>query len=176
MTLRAARAARRIAIVGAERTGKSRLCAALVAYLQARGLRAATADVAAAAGADYVIADGAAVALAGGADAALLMGLDLPRPPESGGRGAASSQEDTDALLRTSLQQAGAPFQVVYGSGGQRLQSALAALVSAGVLPQTVAERPPETNAQRAWQAVCEKCSDPACEHRLFTRLREPRS
>ena len=99
-------------------------------------------------------------------DATLLMGLDLP---------SATGGEAADALLRARLQSAGVPFQVVYGTGPQRLRSALLALDAAGVLPAGLVQREQEGGASRAWNWVCDKCSDPACEHRLFTRLRQER-
>ena len=83
-------------------------------------------------------------------------------------RDAAQPREDVDAQLRSLLQGAHLTFQVIYGQGPQRLDSALQALVSAGVLPAGIVERTVDSGAQRAWVWVCEKCSDPACEHRLF--------
>ncbi|MBC5782408.1 ATP-binding protein [Ramlibacter sp. USB13] len=90
-------------------------------------------------------------------DTALVMGLDLP---------SSTGHEAEDARIRAQLQAAGVVFQVVYGQGAQRLQSALLAL--------GLGERS-ERDEGRAWNWVCEKCSDPACEHRLFTRLKEGR-
>jgi len=95
-------------------------------------------------------------------DLSLLTGLDLACTPD----GAAQ----VDALVRDQLQRAQVPYQVVYGQGAQRLQSALQALAAAGWLPQ-----PPRAERARgtAWVWTCEKCSDPACEHRLFTQLKD---
>ena len=107
-------------------------------------------------------------------DATLVTGLDLAWVPDGLQRDAAS-REETDALVRTLLQRAGVAFQVVYGQGPRRLQAALQALVSAGALPAEVVDRAADGGSQRAWVWVCEKCSDPACEHRLFTQLREAR-
>jgi len=77
-----------------------------------------------------------------------------------------------DALVRKLLQQARIAFQVVYGQGPQRLRGALRALEAAGVLPADGAGRTREEHERRPWVWACEKCSDPECEHRLFTRLR----
>jgi nicotinamide riboside kinase len=102
-------------------------------------------------------------------DATLLTGLDLAAPPDAPPRDAAS-REQVDALLRAQLQRAGVPYQVVYGQGPARLRAALEAL--AGVLPQWLRANDAHENAGGAgWVWNCEKCSDPACEHRLFTRL-----
>lgn len=217
--------ARRIALLGAESTGKTRLATELAAHLQARGLRAAAVPEvlrawcaregraprpeeqlpiaqeqerqvdAAAAGADVVIADTTAlmVPVWGGMlfddsellrfalerqktyDATLVTGLDLPWVGDGLQRDASHPREEVDALVRSLLQRGGIAYQVVYGSGAQRLQGALTALVSAGVLPPEMAQRAPEGDARRAWTWMCEKCSDPECEHRLFRALREQR-
>lgn len=216
-------AARRIALLGAESTGKSRLARDLEQHLRALGLRAvAVPEVlrewcthegrtprpeeqlaiaeeqerrvdAAATGAEVVIADTTPLMVAiyagmlfpdgdllrfafarqRGYDVTLVTGLDLPWTPDGLHRDASQPREEVDALVRSLLQQAGVAFQVVYGSGPRRLESALHALVSARVLPESVARRAPAGDAW-AWNWMCEKCSDPACEHRLFTRLREP--
>lgn len=214
--------ARRIALLGAESTGKTRLSTELAAHLRGRGLRAvAVPEVLrewctregrtprpeeqlaiareqerrtddAAAQADLVIADTTAlmVAIYAGMlfpdgellrfaierqkryDATLLTGLDLPWVADGLQRDAAQPREDVDAQLRSLLQGAHLTFQVIYGQGPQRLDSALQALVSAGVLPAGIVERTVDSGAQRAWVWVCEKCSDPACEHRLFKLAR----
>jgi len=140
----------RIAVLGARGTGGTQLSAQLREQL--------------ARDADVTVVEGSPIGER--PDATLLMGLDLPT--SAGG-------EAEDALLRTQLQAAGLPFQVVYGTGPQRLRSALAALDAAGVLPAGRVRREEEGGASRAWTWACEKCSDPACEHRLFTRLRRER-
>jgi nicotinamide riboside kinase len=215
----------RIALLGAESTGKTQLSAELAAHLRGLGLRAvAMPEVLrewclregrsplpeeqlaiareqerrvdeAAAGADIVIADTTAlmVAIYAGMlfedgelyrfalerqrtyDATLVTGLDLPWVPDGLQRDAAQAREPVDALVRSLLQRAGLAFQVVYGQGSQRLRSALQALRSTGVLPAEAVEEGASGSAQRAWVWVCDKCSDPACEHRLFKRLREGR-
>ena len=92
-------------------------------------------------------------------DVTLVTGLDLPWVADGLQRDAAHAREDVDALVRSELQKAGVPYQVVYGQGEERLQSALAALGA----PLQGRE------SNRAWS--CEKCSDPECEHRLFRKL-----
>jgi nicotinamide riboside kinase len=216
--------ARRIALLGAESTGKTLLSEQLAAHLQARGLRAAVAPEALrewcaregrtprpeeqlaiaqeqerrvdaiAATADLVLADTTALMVAiyagmlfpdgellrfahaaqGRYDATLVTGLDLPWVADGLHRDASLPREDVDALVRTQLLQARVPFQVVYGSGPSRLQSALRALVSAGVLDEGLLEQPRDEGGSGNWAWMCEKCSDPECEHRLFTRLKEP--
>ncbi|PUA99598.1 hypothetical protein C8C99_4487 [Acidovorax sp. 107] len=105
----------------------------------------------------------------------LLMGLDSPCPA-----GERTAQEATDAHLRTALAAASIPYRVVYGAGEQRIRNALIAIQK--IAPQayptsTMAARGIENASKaarlRAWN--CEKCSDPTCEHRLFTALVEQR-
>jgi nicotinamide riboside kinase len=217
---------KRIALLGAESTGKTTLANELAAHLRGRGLRAvAVGEVLrewctrerraprpveqlaiareqerrtedAAREADVVIADTSALMVAVYAgmlfedgelyrfaierqqryDATLLAGLDLPWVADGLQRDATQPREEVDTFLRSLLQRAGVPFQVVYGQGPQRLASALRALVSAGVLPAATVERPQDAGARRGWTWACEKCSDPECEHRLFTQLRDARS
>jgi hypothetical protein len=97
-------------------------------------------------------------------DAVLLMGLDLAPPSP-----AHSAQ---DAQWRQRLSSAGIDFQVIYGLGEARLHQALHA-VSRRLMtthPALAARLLRQEPAVR-WQGVCEACSDPVCEHRLFSRL-----
>lgn len=216
---------RRIALLGAEGTGKTTLATDLAAHLREGGLDAVVVpDVlrewstrearapgpeeqlaiareqerrvdAAACAAAIVIADATALAVAvhagvpfgdgapyrfaierqRGYDVTLLTGLDLAWQPDGLQRNA-SSREQADAHLRGHLQCAGVAYQVVYGQGPQRLRSALQALAAAGLLPAALRERAGAEEAGGAgWIWTCDKCSDPACEHRLFTRLKNAR-
>jgi nicotinamide riboside kinase len=91
----------------------------------------------------------------------LLTGLDLPWAPDGLHR-CQATRDDVDAQLRELLARESIAYRVVYGRGPQRLASALAAIAT------ELAPALPEAN-RRAWN--CEKCSDPECEHKLFTRL-----
>lgn len=105
----------------------------------------------------------------------LLMGLDQPCPAEE-----RTAQEACDTRLRAALAAAAIPYRVVYGTGEQRTRNALIAI-------QNIAPQAYSTSARAAWETEntpgaarlrawnCEKCSDPACEHRLFTALVEQR-
>lgn len=95
-------------------------------------------------------------------DVTLVMGLDLPWVADGLQRQASGSRESTDAIVRNALERASIPFRVIYGRGPERLDSALLALGQAQ--PQAGAQ-------ERPWTWSCDKCSDPACEHRLFTGL-----
>jgi nicotinamide riboside kinase len=210
----------RIALLGAESTGKTQLSREIAAHLNGLGLRAAFVSEflrtwchragrtprpeeqlaiaheqerlvdAAAADADVVIADTTAlmVAIYAGMlyedgesyrfaissqrryDATLVTGLDLPWVADGLHRDATQPREGVDALVRSLLQRAGIAYQVVYGQGGQRLQGALAALRPTGLLPGGA-----PSQEEKPWVWNCDKCSDPACEHRLFSRLAKKR-
>jgi len=98
----------------------------------------------------------------------LLMGLDLPWVADGLFRDSPAMREATDAALRRELQAAGIGFQTVYGQGEARLQQALRAM--SPLLGQALVPQDPSLSEGRVvWN--CEKCSDPACEHRLFTAL-----
>ncbi|MGV3572973.1 MAG: AAA family ATPase [Ramlibacter sp.] len=211
--------ARRIALLGAESTGKTQLSQELAGHLRGQGLRVAVvAEVlrewcaragrtprpeeqlpiaqeqerrvdAAAADHDVVIADTTALMVAiysamlfddgdlylfalerqRGYHATLVTGLDLPWVADGLQRDGPHVREPVDRLVREGLARAGASYQVVYGTGPARLAGALDALARLGVAGAQ-AGRPAE--AGRPWTWNCEKCSDPACEHRLFSRLK----
>jgi nicotinamide riboside kinase len=103
-------------------------------------------------------------------DHRLLLGLDLPlsaRPllPQN-----AAARSRTDTRLRAALTQAGLPFQVIYGTGDERLKQALmalGALKSATNEPVTTATSSP----RKPWVWACDKCSDAVCEHKLLSDL-----
>ncbi len=111
----------------------------------------------------------------------LLMGLDWPCPSAE-----QPQREQQDARLRQGLASPPTPFRVLYGPLDRRIASALASLNEGKPKPQPDAaqasvqgseplalrsETRPDTRARlRAWG--CEKCSDPVCEHRLFTSLK----
>lgn len=98
-----------------------------------------------------------------GYDVTLLTGLDIPWVADGLQRDGPHVREPVDARVRAALTQAGVNFRVVYGSGETRLRNALAAIDSAW------AERPASTMAPL--NGRCEKCSDPDCEHKLFSDL-----
>lgn len=100
-------------------------------------------------------------------DLTLLCAQDRPGPAEM--------------RLRAALADAGLAFQVLYGPPAARLRSALNAidLIAASAYPEgakaTFPLKEPDcagAQRQRLRALGCEKCSDPVCEHRLFTALR----
>lgn len=201
----------KIALLGAESTGKTRLAQELAAHFQATGRSASAVPEAlrdwcaregrtprpeeqmaiaqeqerrvdeATARYEVVIADTTAVMVAiysamlfeDGSlyryalerqrlyEVTLVTGLDLPWVADGLQRDGPHVQGPVDALVREILGKAGVHYRVVYGSGPERLRNALAAIDST-LAPQA---------AVRNWTWSCEKCSDPDCEHRLFTGL-----
>jgi hypothetical protein len=95
-----------------------------------------------------------------GFDHTLLLALDVV--PANANSADAAQRLRMDALLRQTLVQAQIPFQVIYGLGEDRLTQALSALKCSPAVRE--ARRKP-------WVWACDKCSDPACEHRLLSDL-----
>ena len=94
-------------------------------------------------------------------DVTLLTGLDLEWVPDGLQRDGPHVREPVDALVRDILGKAVVPYRVIYGTGEERTRNALAAIDA------SLAPRP----QVRDWVWQCDKCSDPQCEHRLFTKL-----
>ena len=130
-----------IAILGAPGTGKTALALALRSAIKP----------------PLNIYDAPLLSNAPKHDLVLLMGLDLPAADMAQRRCA-------DQHLRAVLQQHGTGFSTVYGSGDARTRSAQQAIDY--VLGTARADTTPGN-----WKWNCEKCSDPDCEHRLFSAL-----
>lgn len=173
---------RRVAILGATGSGKSWLAQALTASLTRSGQSVQGSDTFQAClspprhGATWVALDWAVTEAVMPSPVfdrdltTLLMGLDLP--------GIGPEQLRQDGLLRQALSLTHTPFRIVYGRGMDRLNNALLALglpndqTPSGqdrALAQFKINRGRDT-----WQ--CNDCSDPACEHKLFTGLLAKRS
>lgn len=99
--------------------------------------------------------DPAASGVLADANLVLLLGL----PPNHTREHATDHQ-----ALRALLQQHALPFALVYGEPAVQLKNALQAIAHA----QGQAQASP---VRSNWRWACEKCSDPACEHRLFGEL-----
>lgn len=107
---------------------------------------------------------------AGACDLALLMGLEASALD--------TSIELEDMQLRARLAKSGKAFHVLYGNKEARLQTAqsLLNLLSATLLVANNAYSLTASSTivaehQENWRWNCDKCSDPDCEHRLFTGL-----
>lgn len=155
-------------VLGAPGTGAIAMGAAVAGQPAAQGLRVVCGEDLG----DSAVA--AALHSATGRTAVLLMGLDLPCAASE-----RAAQEACDARLRRALADAGASYRVVYGHGPRRVDNAVKAIAT-----KKIAESALPVSAQavfdldsgsedgrfvrlRAWN--CEKCSDPVCEHRLFS-------
>lgn len=211
---------RRIAIVGAESTGKSWLAQTLTEVLTLRGLTVqwvpevlrnwceregrtpepheqpgiaqAQADAVLAIGQGLVISDTTPLVTAvyshqlfgdqslypmaldhqGLYDLTLVTGLDIAWQAHWL-RDSAQARLPIDALVRDALTRSGCDYRVIYGQGLARLNNALLAL---GYPGEDEAAWQTRLNTQFALNEgrtpwLCEKCSDPDCEHRLFTGL-----
>lgn len=106
-------------------------------------------------------------------DTTLVTGLDLPWVADGLQRDGPHVRGPVDTLVRQALERSGVLYRVVYGQGRQRLNNALLAL---GLPGEDDAAWHTRQNAQYALNEgrtpwLCEKCSDPDCEHRLFTGL-----
>jgi nicotinamide riboside kinase len=106
-------------------------------------------------------------------DLTLVTGLDLPWVADGLQRDGPHVREPVDALIRAALARGNINYQVVYGAGDARFENALKCitLASAPPQPKTRSETAPETDSKLRQSWVCERCSDPECEHRLFTSL-----
>jgi nicotinamide riboside kinase len=106
-----------------------------------------------------------AVDMQRGFEHTLLLALDVgPAKASTNSTNSANTAQRLcmDALIRQTLLQAQIPFQVIYGLGEERLAQALSALKRSPAVRE--ARRKP-------WVWACDKCSDPACEHRLLSDL-----
>jgi nicotinamide riboside kinase len=95
-------------------------------------------------------------------DLTLVSGLDIPcsggRPHDAG----SVSRELVDAQLRVALTRGRIAYTVIYGWGPARVDAALNAIAPLRH------DRAIATNTSH-WQWTCDKCSDAACEHQIFT-------
>lgn len=79
---------------------------------------------------------------------------------------ASDPAEHGTTLWRHTLMMRGLPFQVIQASGEDWVKQCLQALLP----PKTSKDLGTQDEATR-WQGVCESCSDPDCERRLFSGL-----
>ena len=83
---------------------------------------------------------------------------------------AATGTDWRQVLLATQL-----PFQVLFPSSSPGLLQEVLWAVGQHLRHQTGnSPWPLREEILARWQGICEKCSDPDCEHRLFRRLMNP--
>jgi nicotinamide riboside kinase len=105
-------------------------------------------------------------------DLTLLTGLDMPWEADGIQRDGAHVRAPVDTLLRERLQGAAISFEVIYGLDEHRLQAAIYALNAiSSIANYSINTGARGQNSLQKWQSNCDKCSDPDCEHQLFTRL-----
>jgi hypothetical protein len=111
-------------------------------------------------------------------DITLVTGLDLPWVADGLQRDGPHVRGPVDTLVRQALERSGMAYRVVYGQGPRRLNNALLALGLEGedACAQHLREQGQFAinQGRSVWQ--CNDCSDPGCEHQLFTRLLKQRS
>ncbi len=101
----------------------------------------------------------------------LLTALDIPWVADGLQRDGPHVRGPVDTRVRAALIDACLPFTVIHGLGAERLSNAwnaIHAIADRSDAPRD-AGRPGAGKA--AWSWPCDKCSDPVCEHRLFTDL-----
>ena len=140
----------KIAVTGAPSTGKHQLASALTCTLKDAGRDALVA-----------VTDPSA-SPSDAAGLTLLCGLESATQ---------AHQQAADQSIRAALAAEGAPYCVLYGGASQRLAQALCAVER--LLPALVQQKPAPVRREgnKAWVWVCDKCSDPVCEHRLLSDL-----
>ncbi len=94
----------------------------------------------------------------------LLTGLDLQLPTAA--LHAPSNASVFDDRMRQLLDKHSVSYAVVYGTGTQRVESALQAITHY----LTNASDKPATSRGK-WHWNCDTCSDAVCEHQLFRQL-----
>ncbi|MEO6320126.1 MAG: hypothetical protein ABIR56_05650 [Polaromonas sp.] len=104
-------------------------------------------------------------------DLVLLMGLQTSE--ESRIEAGHPAREAADLSIRARLALAAVSYRVLYGTSEERLVHALNAIES--LLPRAE-ENPRQKHfsggfKKQPWVWMCDKCSDPQCEHRLLTAL-----
>ena len=160
----------KIAILGAEGTGKTYLAQALTEALTDSTAHFVLTDTSALMAAiDRVLRldapdlPSAALAHQHVDDLVLVMGLDLPWLADSSHQNGLQRRSRFDACLREVLQAAKLNYLVIYGQGAARTDCALQAIAHHAGLPRQ------QVRPASPWQWNCDKCSDGACEHRMFT-------
>ena len=160
----------KIAILGAEGTGKTYLAQALTealthstAHFVLTDTSALTTAIDRALRPNAPDLPSAALAHQHVDDLVLVMGLDLPWLADSSHQNGLQRRSRFDACLRQVLQAAKLNYVVIYGQGAARTDCALRAIAHHAGLPLK------QLRPASPWQWNCDKCSDGACEHRMFT-------
>ncbi|RZL68032.1 MAG: ATPase [Variovorax sp.] len=112
-----------------------------------------------------------ALAVQGRYAVTLLTALDIPWVADGLQRDGPHVREPVDAKVRAALARAGVAYTVVHGIGDERLANAWNAINSIAASSSGVGAEGRFGLENAAWSWACDKCSDPDCEHRLFSDL-----
>ena len=158
-----------IALIGAPHSGLLQLASALNGAVKTAGWQILV----------VIVADADTPALQADLasfDLILLMGLEptaQSRIFETSAQALDLARQAADQSIRAALADAAVPYRVLYGAIDERLAHALHAIESllppAGPRPRQSA--PSGGAKNQPWVWICDKCSDPQCEHRLLTAL-----
>ena len=138
----------KIAVTGAPSTGKHLLVSALDRALKDAGRNASV-----------LVPDPSFFRNQAPYGLVLLCGLESIDP----------SRQAADQAIRSALAAAGMAYCVLYGDAPQRLAGALGAVER--LQPGLLLREPQPSGRSKPWVWVCDKCSDPVCEHRLLSDL-----
>lgn len=167
-------AALTVALLGTPRTGAHQVAGLLRHSLERMGLQASLTVVVELAALPVALRD---------FDLLLLMGMEpllfnpIPFSPQEAMEELAR-ETVAHRSMRNALAQANTGYQVLYGGLDARADQALKAAISLLPRDKAFAEELPlsEDAARKPWRWPCDKCSDPACERRLFTALLDQRA
>ncbi len=112
-------------------------------------------------------------------DVTLVTGLDVAWQADGYQRDGPQVRDDLDGLLRKVLGTHQIAYCVVYGQGNLRLENALLAIQSStqsaidSVAARAVSTLATDQKPSKNWVWACDKCSDPDCEHKLFSSLQK---
>jgi hypothetical protein len=81
------------------------------------------------------------------------------------------SLKAADNALRTALGNADAAYQVIYGNDDESLEQLILAALKLCAAPSVNTAQGHRENRTAPWVWLCDKCSDPQCEHRLLSDL-----
>jgi nicotinamide riboside kinase len=101
----------------------------------------------------------------------LLTALDIPWVADGLQRDGPHVRDPVNAKVRAALTSAKLPFTVIHGLGTERLSNAWNAITAFVDRADDVRSATSSKAGNSGWSWSCEKCSDPICEHRLFTEL-----
>ena len=93
-------------------------------------------------------------------DLTLLMGLET----------ALEATLQADRSIRAEMARMGITYEVLYGTAAERLAQAVMVIQKHLPEHQTPLMAAPDRST-KPWTWMCDKCSDPQCEHRLLTDL-----